>query len=216
MTSMRRRFFPFALLVLLGAGCTQDTVAMPDVFYAHGSWRFDGTDSIYTASPSGAAAIDLTFTREQGDQYLVEGDVTYDDDTFSCRLDLGADTLCRGASFCEVRSTTPGVVTGVAVVRGGELQITTNWVVKPDEAVTAGCTGRGETTNSGWHAWLGMGPRGANMIDGTWVVDIADAAFIDDLPTDIATDEKAMSASFSAETDGIISEGLVGLYREKP
>lgn len=212
---MRRLLAGGVMLLLLGAGCASPSSnLLPDEFWAYGSWRFDGDESKINFGVEGVAMVTMHFTRETGNQYLVDGNVTYSDDTLSCAI-YPRKTLCP-VNTCAVVSTTVGEITGVAVVRDGALVMTPRWVTKPDESVTYTCKDGITTTNSGWAVWQTMGPLGAKVVDETWSVDIADAAFVDDLPTDVATDEKTIMATFDTVANDVTAKGVIGFYRALP
>ncbi len=217
---MKKLLWGGAVLLFLGAGCASpSTSAMPDEFWAYGTWRFDADESVYTAAPKGVAMLTMHFTAQTADQYLIEGTLDYDTSTLSCTaFGEGSDVhpTCRGTDECAVVGTTQGILTGVAVVRDGKLVMTPKWVTKPDEAVTWTCNTITSPAQSGWSVWMTMGPLGAKIVDETWSIDITDAAFIDDLPTDVATDQKTISATFDTVANNVTASGIIGFYREDP
>lgn len=216
---MKNLFFCAVLLLGLGAGCSSPvSSSMPDEFWAYGTWRYDGDNKVLSMAANGTAFITMHFTREQDEQYLIDGTVTYDADSLSCEVfALSTDVLCT--STCQLSETVPGELSGVAVVRDGKLLITQHWVTKPDERYTSFCTSENHevsATGSSWAVWQTMGPLGAGIVDGTWEIDISDAAFIDDLPLDEVTDAKTISANFEVEANATAASGLIGFYRELP
>ncbi|MEK7665585.1 MAG: hypothetical protein AAB337_01750 [Patescibacteria group bacterium] len=211
---MKIFFVCLGLLALLGAGCTTSTTSkMPDEFYARGSWRFDGDESVINFGVKGVAIIDMHFTRQTADQYLIDGTVTYKDETLGCDI-FPRFTLCP-KNTCEVVGTTVGELTGVAAVRGSQLEMSTHWLTKPDESATFFCSDTITSTNSGWAVWQTMGPLGAKIVDEPWGVDIS-GSFIDDLPIGEVTDTPVISANFNVEANDVTAEGLIGFYRNKP
>lgn len=186
---------------------------MPDTFYAHGSWRFDGDESVINFGAKGVAFIDLVFTRQVDEQYLIEGAVTYDSESFSCDI-FPRFTICP-VNTCEVVGSTVGELTGVAEVRGDQLVMTQHWLTKPDESVTYTCNEGLTATNSAWAVWQTMGPLGAKIVDEQWSVDIS-GSFIDELPVGEVTDAKVISVNISTEANDVSAEGLIGFYRNKP
>lgn len=212
---MTKLIVSLGIVFLIGAGCAAEPTAstMPDTFYAHGSWRFDGDESVINFGVKGVAIIDMQFTRETEDQYLIEGRVAYDDESFSCDI-FPRFTICP-LNTCEVTSSTIGELTGVAVVRDGKLVMTPRWVVQPNELVTYSCSESATTTNGGFAVWQTMGPLGAKIVEETWSVDIS-GSFIDELPQGEVTDASTISANFTTEANGVTAEGLIGFYRNKP
>jgi hypothetical protein len=182
---------------------------MPDTFFAHGSWRVDGDESKINFGVQAIAFIDVQFVRQQGDQYLIEGQVTYAEDTLSCTVSTHP-TNCP-VNTCAVVSTTPGELTGVAEVRGDKLVINMNWLTEPNENVTYKCDEELSVDAGGWAVRQTMEPRGAGIVEKNWEVDIT-GMFIDDLPTNEATDTQTISV----EASDVTAEGLIGFYREKP
>ena len=217
---MRRLLAGGVMLLLLGAGCASPSSnPLPDEFWAYGTWRFDADESVYTAAPKGVAMLTMHFTAQTADQYLIEGTLDYDTLTLSCTaFGEGSDVhpTCRGTDECAVVGTTQGVVTGVAVVRDGKLVMTPKWVTKPDEAVTWTCNSTTSPAQSGWSVWMTMGNLGAKIIDETWSVDVDGAASVDDLPTDVATDEKTIMATFDTVANDVTAKGVIGFYRALP
>lgn len=200
-------------MLCLGSGCIPSGSTMPDTFFAHGSWRVDGDESVINFGVQAIAFIDLQFIRQQGDQYLIEGQVTYAEDELSCTVSTHP-TNCP-INTCAVVSTTPGELTGVAEVRGDKLMISMNWLTRPNENVTYICDEKLSVDAGGWAVRQTMEPIGAGIVEKNWEVDIT-GMFIDDLPTDTATDAQTISASFSVEANDVTAEGLIGFYKEKP
>ncbi len=191
---------------------------MPDEFWAYGTWRYDGDEDVLNVAANGVAIISMHFTREQGDQYLIEGTLTYDADTLSCDVFSKGHLPTCTTDTCSLSETIPGELSGVAVVRDGKLLISQQWVTKPDERYTWTCKdiAGGSTTQSNWAVWQTMGPAGAGIVDAEWEVDINDAIFIDELPTDTTSDAKTISAEFDFEANFVKAKGLIGFYRKLP
>lgn len=198
-------------------GCSALTSSMPDEFWAYGTWRYDGDENKLTIAPKGTAFITMHFTRQQGEQYLIEGDVTYDSASLSCDVfSFTHQPLCD-VDTCTLSEIVPGELTGVAEVRGDQLVMTPRWVTKPDEIYTWTCSEGYSSTNSAWSVWQTMGPLGAGIVEATWEVDIGDALFVDELPPDEVTDAKVISATFSTTAnDNVSAEGVIGFYTELP
>ena len=78
----------------------------------------------------------MHFTRQQGEQYLIDGTVTYDAESLSCDVFYLSEDLPICDETCALAETIPGELTGVAVVRDDTLVISPNWVTKPDEHYT--------------------------------------------------------------------------------
>lgn len=212
-------FFALGLTLLLGAGCaTASTNPLPSEFWAYGTWRFDEGQSTYTVAPKGVAFVTLHFSAQTADQYLVDGKVTYDDTSFSCTThpEKYPNVLCRGVDYCTVTGTTDGELTGVAVVQGGVLRVTQQWLTKPDESVTWTCNTTTSPGQSAWAVWLSMNKGATGFVETPWTVDIADASFVDDLPTDTVTDTKTITATFEGAENGVTAQGILGFYRALP
>ena len=213
---MRQIIFSLCLLALVGAGCANAPTAgskMPDTFYAHGTWRFDGDEYKINFGVHGVAMLDWQFTRQMGDQYLVEGTVSYDQSTLGCAI-APRPSLCT-KNTCSVSGTTVGEITGVAEVRGDQLVINAHWLTKPDESVDYVCTDTLGDTYSGWAVWQTMGPLGAKLVEETWTVDVS-GVFIDDLPSGEVIDTPTISANISTVANDVTAEGLIGFYRQWP
>lgn len=217
---MKNIFLCGVLLLSLTTGCSSVWSALPDEFWAYGTWRYDGDENVLTVAATGTAFITMHFTRQQDEQYLIDGTVTYDESSLSCDVfALGEKPTCT-TDTCALSEIIPGELSGVAVVRDDKLIITQHWVTKPDERYTWICkegVEGGSVTQSNWSVWQTMGPNGAGIVDDTWEVDIADAAFIDDLPLGEVTDEKTISVNFDVRAnDNVEAIGLIGFYRQLP
>lgn len=209
----------FCSLFVLGllTGCGSLTSSMPDEFWAYGTWRYDGDETKLTVAAKGTAFITMHFTRQQGEQYLIEGDVTYDSTSLSCDVFYLTNQPVCGVDTCTLSEVVPGELTGVAEVRGDKLVMMPRWVTKPDEIYTWTCEEGYDSTNSTWSVWQTMGPLGAGIVEATWEVDIGDALFVDELPLNEVTDAKVISANFSTTAnDNVSAEGVIGFYTELP
>ncbi len=211
---MKNIFLCAVLLLSLTTGCSSVGSTLPDEFWAYGAWRYDGEENVLTVAADGTALISMHFTRQQDEQYLIDGTLTYDESSLSCEI----NPLSEDDFTCALAEVIPGELSGVAVVRDGKLIITQHWITKPDERYTATTTRYDlATTQSNWAVWQTMGPNGAGIVDDTWEVDIAGAAFIDDLPLGEVTDEKTISVNFDVRANENVSAiGLIGFYRELP
>jgi hypothetical protein len=207
----------FLLGALFLSSCEAETsVSLPDEFWAHGTWRYDADEMVYTVANRGTAIIDLHFTRQQGEQYLIDGTLTYDETTLGCDVFfLGHKPICT-EDTCEFVDLVPGELTGVAEARDGLLVMQMNWLTKPDELYSWICTPENSSTQSSWSVWMTMGPLGAGIVEETWELDIEDAVFVDDLPEGEISDAKVMSANFDVVANDVAAQGLIGFYRNKP
>ena len=81
---------------------------MPDEFWAYGTWRYDGDESRLTVAAKGVAFITMHFTREQGEQYLIDGTVAYDETALSCdTFPMELNRICD-SNTCALSEIVPG------------------------------------------------------------------------------------------------------------
>lgn len=217
------KYLALLTLVTLGFGCTNSSFVeshpMPDEFWGYGSWRFDSLEERLHDGASGTAIIKLKFTRMQGDQYEIFGDVTYVEDTMRCDNKDTPSRICP-TDTCEYVSSDPGTIAGVAEVTDGVLTLKPVWNGDdtPTERVLWICDASEDdnTPHDTGAVRTTMDLYGAGFVDTTWTMDVADITFIDDLPGGEVTDEKTAYKNFETEVGLIEAKGLFALYRNEP
>ena len=208
-------------LVTLGFGCSGFSLVesnpMPDEFWGYGSWRFDSLEELLHDGASGVAIIKLKFTRMQGDQYEIFGDVTYVEDTMRCDEAQPAGRICS-LNTCDYVSADPGTIAGVAEVKEGELTLKPVWNGEdvPMERVSFSCDKDGDIAHDTAAVRTTMDLYGAGFVNTVWTMDVADMTFIDDVPGGEVTDQKTAYKNFETEAGLIKAEGLFSLYRNEP
>lgn len=210
-------------LVTLGFGCTSSSPVeshpMPDEFWGYGSWRFDSLEERLNDGASGVAIIKLKFTRMQGDQYEIFGDVTYREDTMRCDNKSIPNRICP-TDRCDYVSADPGTITGVAEVSDGVLTLKPVWNGDdiPLERVLWICDASEDnnTPHDTAAVRATMDVNGAGFVNTVWTMDVADITFIDDLAPSEVTDQKTAYKNFETEYGLVEAEGLFSLYRNEP
>ncbi len=190
---------------------------MPDEFWGYGSWRFDALESRLHDGASGVALIKLKFTRMNGDQYEIFGDVTYVEDEMRCDEDAAAGRICP-KNTCVYESADPGTIAGVAEVADGVLTLKPVWNGSdtPFERVSFSCKDDGDMAHDTSSVRTTMDRYASGFVNTTWTMDVDGITFIDDLPPGEVTDAKTASKNFETEYGLIKAEGLFALYRNEP
>ncbi|EKD78782.1 MAG: hypothetical protein ACD_41C00266G0001 [uncultured bacterium] len=214
------KYFILTALLTLGFGCSSNLVdsrSMPDEFWGYGSWRFDVQEQKLHDGTSGVAMIKVKFTRINGDQYEIFGDVTYVDDTMRCDEAQPTSRICP-KNTCTFESADPGTIAGVAEVTDGVLTLKPVWNDEdiPEERVSFSCKTDGDMAHDTASVRTTMDLYAAGFVNTTWTMDVDGVTFIDDLPDGEVTDEKTAFKNFETEYGLINAEGLFALYRNEP